>query len=89
MLERKGLRDPTPGLLPDGCSRVLGEPRVYKGFAKVLSCQRDGVRELELQKRVAPKVHRAFKDGSAPSLWRWREEGGRIVELESIADGSG
>ena len=89
VLERKGLRAPTPGLLSDGWSRVLAEARVYKGFAKVLSCQRDGVRELELQKRVTPKVHRAFKDGGAPSLWRWKEESGRIVELESIADGSG
>lgn len=89
VLERKGLRNRTPGLLSDGWSRVLGEPRVYKGFARVLSCQRDGVRELEMQKRVAPKVHRAFKDGDAPSLWRWKEVTGRIVGLESIADESG
>jgi hypothetical protein len=86
VLERTGPRAPVPGLIPEGWSRILGEPRVYKGFARVLSCQADGVRELELQKRVAPKVHRAFKDGRAPSLWRWKEEGRRIVGLEPFAD---
>jgi len=84
VLERIGSRAPVPALLPEGWSRVLGEPRVYKGFSKLLSCQADGVRELELQKRVAPEVHRAFKDGLAPSLWRWREEGRRIVGLEPL-----
>jgi hypothetical protein len=83
VLERKGLRAPAPGLLPEGWSRVLGEPRVYKGFSKLLSCQADGVREVELQKRVAPDVHRAFKDGHAPSLWQWKENQGRIVALDS------
>ena len=87
VLERKGLRDPTPGLLSDDWSRVLGQSRVYKGFTRVLSCQSDGVRDLELQKRVNPEVHRAFKHGSASSLWQWKVEGRRIVGLESIADG--
>jgi Mitochondrial small ribosomal subunit Rsm22 len=86
VLERMGLRAPVPGLLPEGWSRVLGEPRVYKGFARALCCQANGVRELELQKRVAPEVHRAFKDGRAPSLWRWKEEGRRIVGLEPFVE---
>jgi hypothetical protein len=86
VLERTGPRAPVPGFIPEGWSRVLGEPRIYKGFARVLSCQADGVRELELQKRVAPEAHRAFKDGRAPSLWRWKEEGRRIVGLEPFAD---
>jgi len=86
VLERKGVRDPASGLLPAGWSRVLGEPRIYKGFSKLLSCQSDGVRELELQKRVAPEVYRAFKDGRAPSIWRWKEEGRRITALEPIPD---
>jgi ribosomal protein RSM22 (predicted rRNA methylase) len=86
VLERKGRREEVTGAMPDGWSRILGEPRVYKGFARVLSCQSDGVRELELQKRVAPKVHKAFKDGNAPSLWRWKLEGQRITALEPISE---
>jgi hypothetical protein len=87
VLERKGLRDPMPGHLSDGWSRVLGHGRVYKGFARVLSCQIDGVRELELQKRVNPEVHRAFKHGSASSLWQWKVEGRRIVGFTSVRGG--
>jgi ribosomal protein RSM22 (predicted rRNA methylase) len=82
VLERKGLRDPVPGSMPAGWSRVLGEPRVYKGFAKLLSCQADGVGELELQKRAAPQVFRALKSGAASSIWRWKQAGQRITEAE-------
>ena len=68
VLERRGVREEVPGLLADGWSRVLGEPRLYKGYARVLSCQSDGVRELELQKRDAPDVYKAMKSGSSPAL---------------------
>jgi hypothetical protein len=81
VLERRGLREPVPGLLPDGWSRVLGAPRVYKGFARVLSCQTDGVRELELQKRNAPDVFKAMKSDEASALYRWNLEGSRITRI--------
>ena len=86
VLERKGLREPVPGLLADGWARVLGTPRVYKGFAKVLSCQSDDVRELEMQKRAAPQVFKAFKSGAASPLWRWALEGPRITRPESLPE---
>jgi ribosomal protein RSM22 (predicted rRNA methylase) len=78
VLERRGLREPAPGLLAEGWSRVLGEPRVYKGFARVLGCQADGVRELELQKRDAPEVFKAMKTGNGPSLIRGKGDGKRF-----------
>ena len=81
VLERRGLREPATGLLPAGWSRVLGEPRVYKGFAKVLSCQADGVRELELQKRDAPAVFKAMKSGEAPDFLRGRNDGKRFNSI--------
>ena len=77
-LERRGLRSPAPGAFPDGWSRVLGAPRVYKGFAKILSCQADGVRELELQKRDAPAIFKAMKDGESPAFLRGEEDGRRF-----------
>ena len=61
-LERKGLREPLPGLLPDGYSRIIGRPRIYKGFARIFNCQSSGVRDLTLQKRDAPELFKAFKD---------------------------
>ena len=82
VMERKGVREQVPGLSPVGWSRVLGEPRVYKGFAKVLSCQADGVRELELQKRDAPELFKAMKHGESKKLHRWTTTDGRIQTVE-------
>jgi len=84
VLERRGLREPAPGTLPVGSSRVLGAPRVYKGFAKVLSCQEAGVRELELQKRDAPAVFKAFKDREAEAIYRFDIEGNRAVSAQPL-----
>ena len=81
VLERRNLREPTPGLLPVGWSRVLGKPRVYKGFARVLSCQANGVRDLELQKRDAPEVFKAMKAVNGPTLLRGEDDGRRFQSL--------
>lgn len=87
VLERRGLRDPAPGRLPGGWSRVIGAARVYKGFAKVLSCQEDGVRELELQKRDAPAVFKAFKNREAEAVYRFGIDGDRVTSAQSLAPG--
>ena len=86
-LERRGLREPAPGTSSEGWSRVLGAPRVYKGFAKVLSCQEAGVRELELQKRDAPAVFKAFKDREAEAVYRFEIEGNRVTSVQSLDGG--
>lgn len=81
VLERRGLRENAPGLLPSGWSRVLGEPRVYKGFARVLTCQAGGVRDLELQKRDAPGTFKAMKSGDGPLLFQGEDDGKRIHSI--------
>jgi ribosomal protein RSM22 (predicted rRNA methylase) len=81
VLERAGLREPAPGKIAAGWSRLLGEPRVYKGFCKLLSCQAGGVCDWELQKRVAPGQFKQFKSGESRGLWRFEVQGGRIVQL--------
>ncbi len=58
-------------------SRLIGRPRHYKGFDKVLSCQADGVRELTLQKRDAPELFKELKKDPG-SLYRWEREGDMI-----------
>jgi len=83
VLERKGLRDPVPGLLSDGWSRIIGEPRFYKGYAKIFSCQADGTRDLTLQKRDAPEVSKPIRDRSAAPYYRWRLSADRIVDVTS------
>jgi hypothetical protein len=78
VLERKGLRDPAPGLLPGGYSRIIGEPRFYKGYVKIFSCQADGVRELTMQKRDAPELFKALKNKDVTPFQQWIVADGRI-----------
>jgi hypothetical protein len=82
VLERKGLREPVPGLLPDGYSRIIGAPRLYKGYAKIFSCQADGVRDLTLQKRDAPGLFKALKGCNETGLYQWEIRNGRIERFE-------
>ena len=82
VLERKGLRNPVPGLLPDGWSRVIGEPRFYKGYAKIFSCQADGVRDLTLQKRDARDFFAMMKRGDQQGCHRWSLIEDRILGAE-------
>jgi ribosomal protein RSM22 (predicted rRNA methylase) len=66
-------------LQPAGCSRVIGEPREAKGYARVLSCQAKGVAEFVLQKRDAPELFRAIRKGTLEPVYRWTVEEGKIV----------
>jgi SAM-dependent methyltransferase len=79
-LERKGLR-PAEGKFSNW-SRVVGAPRVYKGFAKLFSCQTDGVRDLTLQKRDAPEVFKRLRDEEPVLLGKWAADGERISRVE-------
>jgi hypothetical protein len=58
-------------------SRLIGRARHYKGFAKVLSCQTDGVREFTLSKRDAPELFKELKKCPG-SLYQWEREGEKI-----------
>jgi hypothetical protein len=62
-----------------GLARVIGEPRVYKGFAKVLSCDAGGVSELMVQRRDDPALFKRLKRPDGALVCRWRREGGRIL----------
>ena len=85
VMERKGLGEQIPGTGAPGWARVIGEPRIYKGFAKVLSCHAggaEGVTDLELQKRDAPEVFKAMKSGEGPMLVRGTHDGRRWKSVE-------
>ncbi len=51
-----------------GGARVIGEPRFYRGHAKLLNCQSDGVREVTIQKRDDPELFRQLKKGVTSRL---------------------
>jgi hypothetical protein len=64
---------------PPNLSRILGEPRLYKGYAKVFACDAGGVAELMLQKRDAPALFKQLKHGAGPALHPWTHREGRII----------
>ena len=66
-------------------SRVIGKPRQYKGYTKALSCDSQGLRDLELQKRDDGKLWKTMKKGRNGSLYKWNElNNGRIKQGESV-----
>lgn len=70
--------DRRPAPAASDLSRVIGTPRIYKGFEKILSCQSDGVIDLTLQKRDAPELFKELRKDPG-SLYRWEREGDRIT----------
>ena len=75
VLARRGLRPPTDGPVNEEWSRVIGSPRLYKGYAKVLDCSREDVREVEIWQRDNPDLLRAYKKGAGPTLLRGHAAG--------------
>jgi hypothetical protein len=63
-------------------SRIIGEPRHYKGYAKIYNCDATGVNDLMLQKRDAPEIFKALKHAEGPQLYRWTHANGRITQVE-------
>jgi hypothetical protein len=59
-------------------ARVIGEPRIYKGFAKVLSCDATGVAEFTVQKRDAPGLFKQLKQPAGAPVYRWTRTADRI-----------
>ncbi|MBI2496406.1 MAG: hypothetical protein HYV75_00195 [Opitutae bacterium] len=82
---RPGADERRPYPEQPGYSRVIGEPRHYKGYAKVYSCDAAGVTDLTLQKRDAPDVFKALKRAAGPMLYRWTHVNGRITGVEPPA----
>jgi len=81
VLERRGLRVLEERL--PGWSRVVGSPRVYKGFARLFACQADGVRDLTLQKRDAPAVFKRLKDEVPVLLVQGTVEKEKLVSVDA------
>jgi len=64
----------------DGASRVIGRPRVYKGYSRVQTCHGQlGVGEFTLQKRDAPELWKRLRDLEEVPFFRFEYSGDRIV----------
>jgi hypothetical protein len=69
----------TDAAADSGFARVIGAPRLYKGFARVLNCEASGVSELMVQKRDAPTLFKELKRAVGPLLYRWHRDGSRVT----------
>jgi hypothetical protein len=76
--------DRWPATLPPDASRILGEPRVYKGYAKIFNCSARGVEELMLQQRADKDLFKSLKRASGPLVYRWTRDGDRINAAERL-----
>ena len=62
-------------------SRVIGRPRQHKGYANLLSCDRNGLSLYQLQKRDNPTLWKTIKKIKCGSLFTWTSiDGDRIRE---------
>lgn len=64
--------------LPSEQLRVVGRPRLYKGYALIFACRAGGVEECRLQKRTLPEAFRRLKKGEIHPLPDWQVEDGEI-----------
>lgn len=71
---------------PVGAARILGEPRLYKGYAKIFNCDASGVQELVLQQRADKSLFKSLKRPRGPLLYRWTRDGDRISGAERLLD---
>lgn len=81
VLERTGLRPENQRFA--GWTRIVGSPRVYKGFAKVFACEANGVRDLTLQKRDVPELFKRLKNEETVLLTRQTVTGERVATVEA------
>ena len=78
---RSDLAGETPAL---PLSRVIGRPEHFKPYARVLSCDADGLAELEVPKRADGSLYKQLDRTKAPLVYRWRREGRKILSGEPL-----
>jgi hypothetical protein len=76
--------DRRPFAQPEGASRVLGEPRLYKGYAKIFNSDATGVSELLLQQRADKELFKSLKRAHGPLIYRWARDGEKIVGAQKV-----
>ncbi len=71
--------------LPSGATRVIGSPRLYKGFALLQGCTAAGVSEKRLSQRRHAAFFRRLKKGDNMTLQSWQCENNEIMEALFLA----
>ncbi|MDQ8183255.1 small ribosomal subunit Rsm22 family protein [Pelagicoccus sp. SDUM812005] len=82
VLQSKQLPATFPASQPDSPSRLIGRPRQFKGYTRLLSCDSAGLRDLELQKRDDKQLWKSLKKEQS-SLYQWSEIDSSTQRLKS------
>ncbi|MBC2606551.1 small ribosomal subunit Rsm22 family protein [Pelagicoccus albus] len=64
-------------------SRLIGRPRQFKGYTRLLSCDQEGLRDLELQKRDDKQLWKVLKKGPDTTLFEWTQIDASTGRLKS------
>ena len=70
--------------LPADAARLIGHPRLYKGYALLLGCDATGVSERRLTQRKFAGEFKAFKKGKHSSMCQWRCDAEEIQSYQSL-----
>jgi hypothetical protein len=73
-----------PAALPPGAVRLIGRPRVQKGWALLCGCDETAVHERRLLKRTFPREFRDARRECLDSLQTWECDGDRITRIEPL-----
>lgn len=76
-------RRPAPQL-PENAMRLIGHPRIYKGYALLLGCDATAVSEQRLTQRSFPREYKQFKKGRHGSLAQWDCQTREIEEFKPL-----
>ncbi len=68
---------------PAKAARLIGRPRQFKGYTRLLSCDASGLHDFEVQKRDDKALWKSLKKGKDGSLYQWTE-----VQDDRIKSGS-
>lgn len=75
-------RPPVPHIADE--VRVIGSPRLFKGYALLDGCTSEGVEEKRFMKRVDPPFFRAMDKNKVSTLQHWECKGIDIVSVRAV-----
>lgn len=76
--------DRRPSAAPSGCARVIGRPEHFKPYARLLSCDAEGLTELTLPKRANPTLFKELERTKQPLVYRWEKSDHTIVNGTAV-----
>jgi hypothetical protein len=63
--------------------RLIGAPRLHKGYALLLGCEEGGVQDRRVTQRKLPEVYRQARKGELATRQWWRCDGTEMVEMKT------